>query len=105
MARKAAPYRLLLVDGDRECLTALSNRLRFALRDQRVELDVAESAATGLILAHSAHYDALIVDLIMPGVTPFKFIEQLAHIQPEAPIIVMSGFDVERCEEEVHRLG
>jgi two-component system, OmpR family, response regulator len=105
MARKAAPYRLLLVDDDGDCLTALSNRLRFALRDQRVEVDVAESAATGVILAHSAHYDALIVDLLLPGVTRFKFIEQLAHIQPEAPIIVMSGFDMERCEEEVHRLG
>lgn len=105
MARRAAPYRLLLVDDDRDCLTALSTRLRFALRDQRVEVDVSESAATGLILAHAAHYDALIVDLIMPGVPRFKFIEQLAHIQPDAPIIVMSGFDVERCEEEVHRLG
>jgi len=105
MTRRAAPYRLLLIDDDRECLMALSNRLRFALRDQRMEVDVAESAATGLILAHAAHYDALIVDLIMPGVPGFKFIEQLAHIQPVAPIIVMSGFDVERCEEEVHRLG
>lgn len=105
MTRRAAPYRLLLVDDDRECLTALSNRLRFALRDQRVEVDVAESAASGLILAHSIRYDALIVDLIMPGVPGFKFIEQLAHIQPVAPIIVMSGFDVQRCEEEVHRLG
>ena len=105
MTRRAAPYRLLLIDDDRECLMALSNRLRFALRDQRMEVDVAESAATGLILAHAAHYDALIVDLIMPGVPGFKFIEQLAHIQPVTPIIVMSGFDVERCEEEVHRLG
>ena len=105
MATRAAPYRLLLVDDDRQCLTALSNRLRFALRDRRVEVDVAESAATGLILAHAAHFDALIVNLIMPGVPGFKFIEQLAHIQPVAPIIVISDFDVERCEEEVHRLG
>lgn len=96
---------VLLVDDDSVCLTALAQRLRFGFREQRLEVDVADSAAAALILAHTHHYDALIVDLIMPGVTRFKFIEQLAHIQPDVPIIVMSGFDVERCEEEVCRLG
>lgn len=96
---------ILLIDDDPICLAALAQRLRFGFREQRLEVDVADSAAAALILAHIHHYDALIVDLIMPGVTRFKFIEQLAHIQSEAPIIVMSGFDVERCEEEVHRLG
>jgi len=42
--------------------------------------DVADSAAGALTLAHTHHYHALIVDLIMPGVTRFKFVEQLAHI-------------------------
>jgi DNA-binding NarL/FixJ family response regulator len=96
---------ILLVDDDPMCLAALAQRLRFGFREQRLEVDVADSAAAALILAHIHHYDALIVDLIMPGVTRFKFIEQLAHIQSDTPIIVMSGFDVERCEEEVHRLG
>jgi DNA-binding response OmpR family regulator len=96
---------ILLVDDDPVCLAALAQRLRFAFRERRLEVDVAGSAAPALILAHTHQYDALIVDLIMPGVTGFKFIEQLAHIQSKAPIIVMSGFDVERCEEEVRRLG
>jgi DNA-binding response OmpR family regulator len=96
---------LLLVDDDPGCLAALAQRLRFGFREQRLEVDVADSAAEALILAYTHHYDALIVDLIMPGVTRFKFIEQLARTQSETPIIVMSGFEVERCEEEVRRLG
>jgi Response regulator containing CheY-like receiver, AAA-type ATPase, and DNA-binding domains len=96
---------ILVVDDDPVCLAALAQRLRFAFREQGLEVDVAGSAAAALILTHSHHYDALIVDLIMPGVTRFKFIEQLAHFQAEVPIIVMSGFDVERCDEEVRRLG
>lgn len=96
---------VLLVDDDPGCLTALAQRLRVGLRGQRLEVDVADSAVVALILGYTHHYDALIVDRIMPGVTGFKFIEQLARIQPEVPIIVMSGFDVERCEEEMRRLG
>ena len=96
---------LLLVDDDPACLVALAERLRFALRKQQLKVDAVDSAAEALILAHTRHYDALLVDLIMPGVIGFKFIEQLAHIQPSVPIIIMSGFDVERCEEEVRRLG
>jgi DNA-binding response OmpR family regulator len=96
---------ILLVDDDSICLAALAQRLRFAFREHGLEVDVASLAAGALILAHTHHYDALIVDLIMPRVTRFKFIEQLAYFQPQVPIIVMSGFDVERCEEEVRRLG
>lgn len=96
---------LLLVDDDRDCLTALSNRLRFALRGQGVEVDVAESAASGLILSHAAHYDVLIVDVLMPGINGFKFVEQLRGTQPHVPIIMMSGWDVKSCEEQTARLG
>ena len=60
---------ILLVDDDPICLAALAQRLRFGFREQRLEVDVADSAAAALILAHIHHYDALIVDLIMPGVT------------------------------------
>jgi two-component system OmpR family response regulator len=97
--------RLLLVDDDRDCLTALSNRLRFALRGQGVDVDVADSAATGLISAHAAHYDVLIVDVLMPGINGFKFVEQLRRTQPHVPIIMVSGWDVKSCEEQTARLG
>ena len=97
--------RLLLVDDDRDCLLTLGQRLGFTFRHLQLEVDTAASATTALLLVHAYHYDALIVDVMMPGVTRFKFLEQLGRIQPGVPIIVMSGFDVQHCEEEVRRLG
>jgi two-component system response regulator CiaR len=91
---------VLLVDDDKDCLTALANRLRFAFRGQHLDVDVADSAATGLILSHAAHYDAIIVDLLMPGVSGVKFVEQLRHTQRNVPVIMISG-----CEEQTARLG
>jgi DNA-binding response OmpR family regulator len=68
---------VLLIDDDKDCLTALANRLRFAFRGQDVEVDVADSAATGLILSHATPYHTLIVDVLMPGMNGVKFVEQL----------------------------
>jgi hypothetical protein len=36
---------VLLVDDDPACLAALAQRLRFGFREQRLEVDVADSAA------------------------------------------------------------
>lgn len=95
---------VLLIDDDRDCLTALSNRLRFAFRDHSLQVDTADSAATGLILSHTDHYDALVVDALMPGTNGIKFVEQLRRVQRDVPIIMMSGWDIKSCEEQAGRL-
>ncbi|WP_447985573.1 response regulator transcription factor [Nitrospira sp. Nam74] len=105
MSRKASTHRLLLVDDDSDCLTALSDRLHFAFRNQGLEVDMADSAATGLILAHAAAYDAMIVEVHMPDVSGFKFVEQLRHTQPHVPIIMISARDLEGCQGQSERLA
>lgn len=104
MASKIVPQ-ILLVDDDPECLIALSNRLRFAFRGQSLAVELADSAASGLIACHATHYDAVIVDIAMPGINGFKFAEQLRQTQPDIPIIMISGWDVKSCEEQTERLG
>jgi DNA-binding response OmpR family regulator len=96
---------ILLIDDDRDCLTALSNRLRFAFREQSLAVDMADSAATGLIASLATHYDALIVDVLMPGTNGFKFVEQLQRTRPDVPIIMISEWDVKSSEEWADRLG
>jgi DNA-binding response OmpR family regulator len=83
--------RLLIVDDDYECLTALSNRLRFQFRTVSLVVDIADSASEGIILAHMHRYDAVIVDRLMPGIGGAVFVKQLRQIQPAVPVIMMSG--------------
>lgn len=96
---------VLLIDDDKDCLTALANRLRFAFRGQNIEVEVADSAITGLTLCHASSYDLLIVDVLMPGTTGLKFVEQLRRTQPHVPVIMISGGDVKSCEEQAAVLG
>ena len=97
--------RLLLVDDDVDCLKALGSRLRFAFRETGLTVDTAESASTGVILAHTFTYDAVIVDLVMPGTTGTAFIQQLKQIQPAVPIIVISGREPTEQTEKNGRLS
>ncbi|WP_447986382.1 response regulator [Nitrospira sp. Nam74] len=100
-----ASPQILLVDDDPECLIALSNRLRFAFRGQSLTVDVADSAACGLIAAKTARYDAVIVDIVMPRTNGFKFAEQLRRTQPDIPIIMITGWDIKSGQEQAERLG
>src|ERR687898_183784 len=100
-----ASPQILLVDDDPECLTALSNRLGFAFRGQSLAVEVADSAANGLIASQTAHYDTVIVDIVMPGTNGFKFVEQLRRTQPDIPIIMISGWDMKSGQEQAERLG
>jgi two-component system, OmpR family, response regulator len=84
--------RLLIVDDDHECLSALSNRLRFQFRTVSLVVDIADSASEGTILAHMHRYDTVIVDRLMPGIGGAAFVKQLRQIQPAVPVIMMSGF-------------
>lgn len=85
---------ILLIDDDKDCLTALGDRLRFAFRGQTVEVDVADSASQGLMLCHASYYNVLIIDVLMPGTTGLKFVEQLRRTKPNVPVIMISGGDV-----------
>ena len=96
---------VLLIDDDKDCITALANRLRFAFRGQNVEVDVADSAITGLMLCHASCYDVLIVDVLMPTTTGLKFVEQVRRTQPNVPVIMISGGDVKSFEEQAAVLG
>ena len=96
---------ILLIDDDKDCLTALGDRLRFVFRGQNVEVDVADSAITGLMLCHASYYDVLIVDLLMPGTTGLKFVEQLRRTKPNVAVTMISGGDVKSCEEQAAVLG
>ena len=83
--------RLLLVDDDPSCLLALGERLRFAFRKDNLAVDIADSASTGIILGHTYRYDAVIVDLVMPGTPGMTFVKQLRQTQPDVPVIMVSG--------------
>lgn len=78
---------ILLVDDEEEFLAGLSARLE--LRGLQVETAVSGEEAIARVNARE--YDAIVVDLAMPGLDGIETIEKIKTINPSAEIIMLTG--------------
>ncbi|HZS12495.1 MAG TPA: response regulator [Nitrospirales bacterium] len=90
--------RILLIDNDADCLTALAQRLSFAFRHLSLDVDKAESACSALLLARERQYDLMIVDEAMRGTVRGTLLDQLRVLHPDVPLILTSGCEIEDYE-------
>jgi two-component system, sensor histidine kinase len=81
--------RILLVDDDPALLTSLSAALR--LREPKVTVDRAESAACALKHIESEKYDAIVTDIKMPGMDGLSLLAELRKRIPEVPTLLITG--------------
>jgi len=61
------------------------------LRAEGLQLDVANSGLDGLRRASARKYAAIILDVRLPDIDGLAVLEQLTHVAPDTPIMVLSG--------------
>lgn len=93
----------LLVDDDPGLLQSLSAAIHLWFDDARV--DVADSVPVALLLIAQNRYDAIITDLVMPGVYGLELLRAMKSRQPETPILILSGDVTDGIEAAVYQLG
>src|SRR6476660_5948784 len=81
--------RLLVIDDDPAIRTALGRLLRLAGHD----ILEAPDGQTGLAALGVIHVDAVITDVLMPGIDGVELAERIKAADPQLPIIVISGSD------------
>ncbi len=79
--------RVLAVDDDVASTTALES----LLASHGYEVRTANDASTADLLNRSWTPDAVILDLVIPGVTGCDLLRRLRDVNPDTPIIVISG--------------
>jgi two-component system, OmpR family, response regulator len=84
--------RLLLVEDDGTIRRFLLKGLR---EDQHV-VDLAEDGPTGLDQAGAADYDAVVLDLMLPGLDGFEVCRQMRTQGIATPVLVISARDAVR---------
>ena len=91
---KNAPHKIMVVDDD----PRLRDLLRRYLTENGFNVVVAESGATMNKLWQRERYDALILDLMMPGEDGLAILRRLRGINDPTPIIMLTakGEDVDR---------
>jgi len=79
--------RILLVDDEEEFLKTLSERLEI----RGLKVDIAGSGEEAIAKAEQQEFDAIIVDLSMPGIDGIETIERIKSINPTAELIMLTG--------------
>jgi len=95
VARTAAPgtarrHSILLVEDD-ESVRLLTARI---LREFRYEVVIAKNgeAAVAMLLDGQPHIDAVVSDVVMPGVSGIELVERLRPRRPDLPVLLLSGY-------------
>ena len=85
------PRKLLLVDDN------LENRNLFSLRLSHLgyQVEIADNGAQALAKIHQAHYDLVLLDQMMPGVSGLDLLRLLraTYSPSQLPVIMVSGID------------
>ena len=81
--------RLLLVEDEAD----FARTLRKALEEEHFAVDVADNGVEGLHLATEVAYDAIVLDLMIPGIDGFTVLETLRREGRRTPVLVLTARD------------
>jgi len=59
--------------------------------DKGYKVVAVDQGRKAVLALESSHFDAVIVDLFMPGMDGYQTIKEFRRLDPEMPVIVMSG--------------
>ncbi len=79
---------VLLVDDNRDGLLVRSS----LLEELGYRVQIAKSGEEGLKLFESANFDVVVTDYRMPRMNGVELIERIRKVNPNARIILLSGF-------------
>lgn len=75
------------------------------LEDKDYEVNYAQTGSEGLKAAQKKSFDAVITDLKMPDMNGLKVLAELKNLDPDAMVIVITGFGTLESAQEALRLG
>ena len=88
--------RILLVDDE----TRLADGIRRGLEAEGMVVDVANDGAAGLGLARDRDYDAIVLDVMMPGMSGYRVCQALRAEGDWTPVLFLTAKDGEWDEVE-----
>jgi two-component system OmpR family response regulator len=93
--------RLLIVEDE----VRLASALQRGLVGEGFTVDLAHTGPDGLHAAQESTYDAVILDIMLPGLSGYRIIEALRAAQNWVPILMLTAKDGEYDEADALDLG
>jgi CheY-like chemotaxis protein len=103
VTRKSGEHgrRALLVDDNE----AVRGALHEVVTRLGYDTDAAAGGREALALFETNHYDVVLTDLLMPGMTGFDLLEAVRLRNPKIPVVIVTGAAVYADDRRVARPG
>ena len=93
--------KVLLVDDEKEFVETLSMRLE----TRGLKVAVAESGEMAVEKVQEKSFDAILLDLAMPGMDGIDTLKRLRELNPDSQVILLTGQATVKKATEAMRLG
>ena len=93
--------KVLLVDDEQDFLETLSSRLEM----RGLKVSAVTSGEQAIAEAREQEYDAIVVDLSMPGIDGLETLKRIKANNPDAEIIMLTGHGSIASGVEAMKLG
>jgi DNA-binding response OmpR family regulator len=93
--------RILVIDDESSILDLLDT----VLRRKGHEVVLAELGRKGMKLFQQEHPHVTILDLKMPDMDGFDVLREIRTLDPNAPVIILTGFGTDEREREARELS
>jgi len=80
--------KILVIDDEKR----IRDGVHRTLTQEGFEVDRAESGQQGIEMIEAEHFDMVLLDLMMPGLSGFDVLSHVKSIHPETVIVVISGY-------------
>jgi CheY-like chemotaxis protein len=80
--------RIMIIDDDEE----MRSLLKDFFEEEGFETDSASNGVDALRTLSKDHFDLVITDIRMPGLTGLDILPRIRRLKPEIPIIVMTAY-------------
>jgi DNA-binding response OmpR family regulator len=94
-------FRLLVVEDE----VRLARALQRGLSAEGFSVDLAHDGVEGLTRARSGEYDAVVLDIMLPGLSGYRVCQQLRAEGDQVPILMLTAKDGEYDEADGLDLG
>jgi two-component system, OmpR family, response regulator len=92
---------VLLVDDESEFVETLAMRLE----TRGLKVDIATSGEMAIEKVSEKTFDAILLDLAMPGMDGIETLKRLREINPDSQVVLLTGQATVKVATEVIRLG
>jgi DNA-binding NtrC family response regulator len=93
--------KVLLVDDEEQFLDALSQRLE----TRGIKVDSVTSGEDAVKKVEDQNFDAIMVDLAMPGIDGIETLKRIKEKRPDLEIIMLTGHGTVKSGIEAMKLG